>query len=113
MAKRGALVKDNLWPVRRFENRIAEDTVRNEYLLHKEIHSWLGREVPDLAAFNDWEEILHSLLAPQVPLLAPQVPDLAAFNDWVYTKLFLTPASDPWLGLGPSELYSALTPAGE
>jgi hypothetical protein len=87
MTKRGALVKDNLGPMRRFETRIAEDTVRNEYLLHKGIHSWLA--------------------------MARQVPDLAAFNAQVYAELFLTPASDPWLGLGPSELYSALTPAGE
>lgn len=87
MTTRGNLVKDNLWPMRRFENRIAEDTVRNEYLLHKEIHLWF--------------------------VAARQVPDLASFNDRVYTELFLTPASDPWLGLGPSELYSALTPAGE
>jgi hypothetical protein len=86
LAKRGAWVKGEAeeWPVLRFEEKIAEDTVRNEYLLHNQIHSWLAR--------------------------ANRIQDLAAFNERVYTKLFLTPASDPWLGLGPSELYSALTP---
>jgi hypothetical protein len=89
LARRSAWAKGEAdqWTVRRFEAKIAEDTVRNEYLFHNQIHTWLAR--------------------------VNQVPDLAAFNEQVYAALFLTPASDPWLGLGPSELYSVLTPAGE
>lgn len=70
--------------VAHFQNLIAEDTVRNEYLLHPAIHAWLAE--------------------------SRQVPDLAAFNERVYGTLFLTPSSDPWLGLAPSEVYSVLTP---
>jgi len=87
IAKGGTWMKgDEAEALERFEELIAEDTVRNEYLLHNQIHSWLTR-------FR-------------------QVPDLAAFDSRVYTQLFLTPASDPWLGLGPTELFSVLTPAG-
>ena len=71
----------------RFQSYIAEDTVRNEYLLHGEIHSWLA----DAKGFTD----------------------LAAFDARVYSELFLTPASDPWLGLGPTEVFAVLTPPGE
>jgi hypothetical protein len=67
-----------------FEAVIGEDTVRNEYLLHPAIHAWLAA--------------------------TSEVPDLAAFNEQVYAQLFLTPSSDPWLGLAPSEVFSVLTP---
>jgi hypothetical protein len=33
-------------------------------------------------------------------------------NKRVYSELFLTPASDPWLGLLPESTYSALTNEG-
>jgi hypothetical protein len=89
LAKGGTWVKGEgkEWPLVRFEEKIAEDTVRNEYLFHNQIHSWLSR--------------------------VTEAPDLAAFDERVYDKLFLTPASDPWLGLGPREVFSVLTPAGE
>jgi hypothetical protein len=29
-------------------------------------------------------------------------------NERVYAELFLTPSSDPWLGLAPRDAYSAL-----
>jgi hypothetical protein len=87
IAKGGAWVKGGqAQALERFEELIADDTVRNEFLLHNQIHSWLAR--------------------------VRQVPDLAAFDSRVYIQLFLTPASDPWLGLGPTELFSVLTPAG-
>ena len=70
--------------VGRFEGLIAEDTVRNEYLLHSALHTWLAA--------------------------SRQVPDLAAFNEQVYARLFLTPSSDPWLGLAPAELYAVMRP---
>jgi hypothetical protein len=34
--------------------------------------------------------------------------DLAALNEWVYAELFLTPSKDPWLGLAPPDVYTAL-----
>ena len=37
--------------------------------------------------------------------------DLEAFNEWVYEEVFKTPLSDPWLGLAPDDVYTAL-PAG-
>lgn len=61
---------------------IAEDTVRNEYLLHWEIHRWF---------FNG---------------TAPE--GLNEFNSRVYAELFLTPESDPWLGLAPQNTFTGL-----
>jgi hypothetical protein len=68
--------------VRAFEDAMALDTVRNEYLLHRQIHEKFAREA------------------------APT--DADSLNEWVYAELFLTPSSDPWLGLAPNEVYTAL-----
>lgn len=68
----------------RFEELIAEDTARNELLLHAAIHARLA--------------------ATTEPV------DLNEFTDWVYDTLFLTPPRDPWMGLAPREVYSVLTP---
>jgi hypothetical protein len=38
--------------------------------------------------------------------------DLATLNAWVYSTLFLTPASDPWLGLMPPSVYTGLPDDG-
>jgi hypothetical protein len=72
--------------VQNFERSIAEDTVRNEYTFHRQIHLWLAGATPSM--------------------------DLDAFNDRVYAELFLTPSSDPWLGLLPPNTYSALPDDG-
>lgn len=64
-----------------FESLMSLDTVRNEYLLHAQIHSWFGNGRP---------------------------LELERLNERIYTELFLTPRSDPWLGLAPSG-YTALT----
>jgi hypothetical protein len=64
---------------------IAGDTARNEYDLHRKIHSWLA-ENPDV--------------------------DVAELNERVYAELFLTPRSDPWLGLAPEEAFPALDHGG-
>ena len=72
--------------VRGLEHSIAEDTVRNEYQLHARLHQW----------FADGN--------------APQ--DLAVLNKKVYAELFLTPDSDPWLGLAPADVFSALDNSG-
>jgi len=62
------------------ERSISEDTVRNEYVLHRQIHEWLA-----------------TTSAP-----------VDALNARVYAELFLTPDSDPWLGLLPGDAYAAL-----
>lgn len=68
--------------VRGLERSLAEDTVRNEYLFHTTIHEWFTNGA------------------------APS--DLKALNEKVYAELFLTPSTDPWLGLNPKDTYSAL-----
>jgi len=65
---------------------IAEDTVHNEYQMHSRIHEWLAGSA------------------------APTKLD--ALNSKIYAELFLTPNSDPWLGLAPADAYSALDNAG-
>jgi hypothetical protein len=69
--------------VRQFESSIALDAVRNEYLLHRRIHEWFV--AGDTTTAN-----------------------VDALNERVYAELFLTPSSDPWLGLAPADTYSAL-----
>jgi len=39
-------------------------------------------------------------------------PKVDEFNERVYAELFLTPRSDPWLGLVPAEAYTALPENG-
>jgi hypothetical protein len=68
------------------QESIALDTVRNEYLLHRRVHQWLAQEG-----------------------YRPAVDDL---NERVYAELFLTPSSDPWLGLAPATVYTALPNGG-
>jgi hypothetical protein len=69
--------------VSNFESAIALDTVRNEYMLHSQIHQW----------FIEGNETINNV---------------NALNEKVYAQLFLTPNSDPWLGLMSSEGYSAI-----
>jgi hypothetical protein len=64
-----------------FERSMAEDTVRNEYLLHTRIHEWF---------------------------CAGETTDLRQLNNRVYAQLFLMPGNDPWLGLRPANVYSGL-----
>jgi hypothetical protein len=69
--------------VRVFEDSIALDTVRNEYLLHRRIHEQFAQRT-DVTQNAD------------------------TLNEWVYAELFLTPSDDPWLGLAPANVYTAL-----
>lgn len=69
-----------------FERAIAEDTVRNEYGMHRVIHEWLA--------------------------MTPPPEDLESFNQRIYASLFLTPRSDPWLGLLVRDAYSGIQGEG-
>ena len=66
----------------RFEQSVALDTIRNEYLLRSKLYGWLIPPAPQL--------------------------ELPKFNDKVYAELFLTPKSDPWLGLSSKDVYTGL-----
>lgn len=68
------------------ERSIAEDTARNEYLFHAAIHDWFARGV----ATSDMEKL----------------------NERIYAELFLTPRSDPWLGLLPANVYMGIEGEG-
>jgi hypothetical protein len=72
--------------VRTFEASMAEDTVRNEYLFRTRILDWLYR--------------------------GRFVSNLDRLNEAVYAELFLMPGSDPWLGLAPDGVYTALPSDG-
>jgi hypothetical protein len=79
--------KNNLSRViRNFETVMALDTVRNEYILHRQIHQWFLQE--------------------------NETSDLNKFNEKVYAELFLTPSSDPWLGLANNDTYNAIDNGG-
>jgi hypothetical protein len=72
--------------IERLELGIALDQVQNEFALRPALDRWLAG---DAAA-----------------------DDLKALNARVYAELFLTPASDPWLGLAPPDEYAALDGEG-
>jgi hypothetical protein len=68
------------------ERSIAEDSVRNECLLHARLHEWF--------------------------LTGAAPAALDSLNRKIYAELFLTPDSDPWLGLAPADVFSALDGGG-
>ncbi len=70
------------YAVQTLEQTIAADTARNEYMFHARIHQWLM----SISMINDVERL----------------------NESVYAALFLTPNSDIWLGLHPTEVYSGI-----
>ena len=72
--------------IRKFQELIALDTVRNEYLMHTKLYVWLMTD--------------------------PVRNDVEKLNAKVYDSLFLTPGSDPWLGLFSPEVYTALDNGG-
>jgi hypothetical protein len=72
--------------VRSFQQSMAVDTMRNEYTLHQTVRRWFAEG----GAGAD--------------------PD--ALTERVYAELFLTPSSDPWLGLAPEDVYTALDQGG-
>jgi hypothetical protein len=72
--------------VQSLETSIAIDTVKNEYRLHRAIHQRLSDTTSQA--------------------------NVESLNEWVYSELFLTPSSDPWLGLAPADVYIALPGGG-
>lgn len=68
-----------------FQQTMALDTVRNEYLLHSQLHQWF---------------------------MEGNVQDFTTLNQRVYADLFLTPKSDPWLGLNPQDSFAAIDQNG-
>lgn len=60
---------------------VAIDTEFNENELHRRVHEWFARD---------------------------EVRDLESLNKRVYDELFLTPSSDPWLGLMPESVFIAV-----
>ena len=72
--------------VANFERRMALDTVRNEYLLRPSLLRWLTEGAGKL--------------------------DVDKLNERVYAELFLTPDTDPWLGLLTPDTYTGLTNDG-
>ncbi|MGB9181864.1 MAG: hypothetical protein WCB68_21720 [Pyrinomonadaceae bacterium] len=83
-----AMSNDNLISnlIEKFQSNLALDTVRNEYMLHTQIHAWL---------------IGNRYLS-----------DLDALNERVYAQLFMSPRSDPWLGLIVPDAYTGLQNGG-
>jgi hypothetical protein len=71
--------------IQKLQHSVALDTVRNEYLLHTKFYGW---------QISDKES------------------DVIKLNKRVYAELFLTPASDPWLGLFAPDVYTALEGGG-
>jgi hypothetical protein len=71
----------------RLQYTIAQDTLQNEENFHRQIHQWFAAGEPTVRTF-------------------------AALNERVYAELFLTPRSDPWLGLAPADAYAALENEG-
>ena len=63
------------------QNSVAADTIYNESALHSQIHEWFARN---------------------------RVIDLATLNTRIYDELFLTPESDPWLGLKQPTIFTGI-----
>jgi hypothetical protein len=69
--------------VNKFQKLIAIDSIRNEYLLHSQLHQWMiGSRFGSM--------------------------DVESLNTRVYDQLFLTPKSDRWLGLMPGDGYTGI-----
>lgn len=71
--------------VARFEDAMAFDTARNEAEFHTQVHALFARG---------------------------EQGDFQSLNRKIYDRLFLTPQSDPWLGLLPDGVYNGLQNGG-
>ncbi len=72
--------------IEKLQRSVALDTVRNEYALHPTLLAWMMN--------NEWRK------------------NVDKFNEKVYAELFLTPKSDPWLGLLLPDTYTAIDNSG-
>ncbi len=72
--------------LKKFQESIALDTVRNQSLMRPKLYAWLSHD--------------------------PSRTDLEKFNQKVYAELFLTPRSDAWLGLLDKDAYTAIDNGG-
>jgi len=72
--------------IEKFQQSVALDTVRNEYRMHTQLLAWLSRD--------------------------PTRVDIERFNEKVYAELFITPRTDPWLGLLMPDTYTAIDNSG-
>jgi hypothetical protein len=70
---------------RNLEQYMAIDTVRNDYMMRTKLHGWFATGA---------------------------AADVESLNELVYAQLFLTPRSDPWLGLYSPDVYTALDNGG-
>jgi hypothetical protein len=68
--------------VRNVSQVIQEDSLKNEYDFHVQIHNWF--------------------------VMIPYPADRDAIVGRVYSELFLSPLDDPWFGLSRPDMYSAL-----
>lgn len=71
--------------VARFQKVLAVDSVRNNFWFRSQALAWLQQD--------------------------PKI-SVEALNARVYSELFLTPATDPWLGLVGDDVYAAVTGGG-
>lgn len=87
-ASKAAVETPMIREIRNLSNSIALDTVRNNYMLRT--------------------KILAVVSSPNGRSMS-----LQRVNDWVYAQIFLTPGDDPWLGLAPPDVFSAIDKNGE
>ena len=67
--------------LRNLRRTVAVDTIVNQYDLHRQINGWFAMG---------------------------EVRNLASLNERIYAELFLTPSNDPWLGLKPEGVFTAI-----
>jgi hypothetical protein len=77
--------------INRFQKLIAIDSVRNEYLLHSQLHQWFMKSGRGFSFVSNNVESLKTR---------------------VYDELFLTPQTDRWLGLMPGDGYTGIDQDG-
>jgi hypothetical protein len=71
-----------------FSDSVVLDTAKNDYMLRT--------------------KILDYLMSTNA-----QSMKLDQINDWIYARIFLTPGQDPWLGLSPQGIFTAIDGNGE
>lgn len=72
--------------LQRFRESVKLDTLRNEYMMRPVLYGLMTKGIAGM--------------------------DLEKFNELVYARLFLTPSTDPWLGLISPDIYTAIDNGG-